>query len=109
MDWIDLAQDKEYLRALVKTVINLGVPFFSSWATSGVSVRSELHGVSESRCVKFYWQDSKHRKKRKQSNRQTTYIYLDSQRKSSFICHAEGIDDFPQRCRPHLLKVKLTL
>jgi hypothetical protein len=26
MDWIDLAQDKDRWRALVKTVMNLGVP-----------------------------------------------------------------------------------
>jgi hypothetical protein len=51
MDWIDLAQDKDQRRALVKTVMNLRVPknvgkFFSGTATGGFSRRTQLHGVS---------------------------------------------------------------
>jgi hypothetical protein len=40
MDWIDLAQDRDQLRALVNTVMNIRVPlnvgkFLSVWATAG--------------------------------------------------------------------------
>jgi hypothetical protein len=49
-DWIDMAQDRDQLRALVNTVMNLRVPknvgeFLSSCATGGFSRRAQLHGV----------------------------------------------------------------
>jgi hypothetical protein len=47
-DWIDLAQDRERWRALVKTVMNLRVPqnsgkFISSCTTGSFSRRAQLH------------------------------------------------------------------
>jgi hypothetical protein len=51
MDWIDLAQDRDQWRDLVKTVMNLRVPknigkFLSSCMTVGFSGRTQLHGIS---------------------------------------------------------------
>jgi hypothetical protein len=51
MDWIDLAQDRDWWRALVNTVMSLWVPqnfgkFLSGCATGGFSKRAQLHGVS---------------------------------------------------------------
>jgi hypothetical protein len=40
MDWIDLAQDKDQRRALVKTVMNLRVPYNSWKFLSGCTVGS---------------------------------------------------------------------
>jgi hypothetical protein len=50
MDWIDLAQDRDHWRALVNTVMNLGVSlnggkFLSTCTTGGFSRRSQLHEV----------------------------------------------------------------
>jgi hypothetical protein len=50
-DWIDLAQDRDKWRALVKTVMNLCVPqnvgrFLSSCTTSGLSYSAQLQRVS---------------------------------------------------------------
>jgi hypothetical protein len=44
MDWIYLAQDRDQCRALVNTLMNLRVPFLSSFATGGFSRRTQLHG-----------------------------------------------------------------
>jgi hypothetical protein len=51
VDWIDLAQDRDRLRALVCMVMHLRVPynagnFFSSLGHFSFSGRSLLHGVS---------------------------------------------------------------
>jgi hypothetical protein len=51
MDWIHLAQDRDSLRALVNTVMNLMVLYnfcksLSSCTTGGFSRRAQLHGVS---------------------------------------------------------------
>jgi hypothetical protein len=51
MDRIDLAQDKDWWKALVNMVMNLRIPqnvgkFLSSCATDGFSTRAQLHGVS---------------------------------------------------------------
>jgi hypothetical protein len=51
IDWIDLAQDRYRLRALVNTVMNLRVPlnvwrFLSSCTTGGFSRRAQLPEVS---------------------------------------------------------------
>jgi hypothetical protein len=48
MDWIDLAQDRDWWRALVSTVMNLQVPynsgkFLSSCTNDGFPRRSQLH------------------------------------------------------------------
>jgi hypothetical protein len=50
MDSIRLAQDRDQLRTLVNTVMNLRVPynvwkFLSRWATGGFSKRTQLRGV----------------------------------------------------------------
>jgi hypothetical protein len=52
MDRIDLAQDRDQLRALVETVMNLQIPwdagkFLSSCITGGLSRRGHLHVVSQ--------------------------------------------------------------
>jgi hypothetical protein len=51
VDWIDMAQDKDQWRALVKTVLNLRVLYnvekvLSSYVTGGFSKRTQLHGVN---------------------------------------------------------------
>jgi hypothetical protein len=51
MDWIDLAQDRDQWRSLVKTLVNLQVlynvgKFLSSCTTGGFSRTSQLHGFS---------------------------------------------------------------
>jgi hypothetical protein len=48
-DWIDLAQNRDWWKALVNTVMNLRVPynvgkFLSSCTTGGFSRRAQLHG-----------------------------------------------------------------
>jgi hypothetical protein len=48
MDWIDLAQDRNQLRALLNTVMNLRVPlnagkFLSSCTIGDFSRRAQLH------------------------------------------------------------------
>jgi hypothetical protein len=50
MDWINVAQDRDQLKALVNTVINLRVAksagkFLSSWATGDFSRRTHLHDL----------------------------------------------------------------
>jgi hypothetical protein len=50
MDWIDLVQDMDQWRVIVKTVINLRVPqnfgkFLSSYIIDGFSRRAQLHDV----------------------------------------------------------------
>jgi hypothetical protein len=47
MDWIDLAQDREQLQALVNTVMNLRIPqnagkFLSSCTTDSFSGKTQL-------------------------------------------------------------------
>jgi hypothetical protein len=51
MDWIDLVQDRDQCRALVKTAMNHRDPynfgkFLSSYTTSGFLRRAQLHEVS---------------------------------------------------------------
>jgi hypothetical protein len=51
MDWIDLAEDRDQWRILVKTVMNLRVPknvgkYMSSCTTGGFAQRAHLHRVS---------------------------------------------------------------
>jgi hypothetical protein len=45
MDWIDLAQDREQWRAVLKTIMNLG-EFLSNCIIGGFSGRAQLHEVS---------------------------------------------------------------
>jgi hypothetical protein len=49
MDWIDLVQNRDQWRVLMKTVMNLRVPqkvkFLSSCAIRGSSRRTQLRGV----------------------------------------------------------------
>jgi hypothetical protein len=52
MNWIDVAQDRDRLRALMSTLMNLWVPlnigrFFSSCATGCFLGRPQLHGVTK--------------------------------------------------------------
>jgi hypothetical protein len=51
MDWINLAEDRDQWRALVKTVMNLWVPknsgkFLSGCTIGGFSRSAQLHEVS---------------------------------------------------------------
>jgi hypothetical protein len=51
MDWIDLAQDRDQWRPLVKTVLNFGDSqniwkFLSSFTAGSLSRRTQLHEVS---------------------------------------------------------------
>jgi hypothetical protein len=51
VDWIDLVEDEECWKALVKTVMTFRVPgyvrnFLSSCTTGGFSTRAEINGVS---------------------------------------------------------------
>jgi hypothetical protein len=51
MNWIDLAQDRDQWRAVVKTVMNLRVPyifgkFLRSCTTGGFSARAQIHELS---------------------------------------------------------------
>jgi hypothetical protein len=51
MDWIDLSDDRDQVRALVNTIMNLRDPqnigkFLSSCKTGGFSGSTHLHGVS---------------------------------------------------------------
>jgi len=51
MEWIDLAQDRDIWRAIMKTVINFQVPynarnFLTSLEPVSFSRRTLLHGVS---------------------------------------------------------------
>jgi hypothetical protein len=51
MDWIDLAQNRDWWRVPVNTVMNLRVPqnvgeFLSGCTIGGFSRRAQLHGVS---------------------------------------------------------------
>jgi hypothetical protein len=52
MDWLDLAEDRDQWRALVKTVMNLRVPynfgkFLSRCTIVGFPRRAQLHLVSD--------------------------------------------------------------
>jgi hypothetical protein len=52
VDWINLAQDRDQWRALVKTVMNLQFPWradnlLTSWAYVSFSRRALLHGIKE--------------------------------------------------------------
>jgi hypothetical protein len=51
MNWIDLAQDRDKWRVLVKVMMNLQVPinagkFLSGCTTGGLSSNAQLHRVS---------------------------------------------------------------
>jgi hypothetical protein len=51
MDWIDLAQDRDGLKAVVNTVMNIQVPyitgkFFNNCTTGDFSRCAQLHEVS---------------------------------------------------------------
>jgi hypothetical protein len=51
MDWIDLAQDRDQLKAVVNTVMNLRVPynvgkFLRNCTTGGFSRRTQDYGIS---------------------------------------------------------------
>jgi hypothetical protein len=51
MDWIGLSQDRDQLRALVSTVMNIRIPynagnFLSGCTTDGFSRRAQFHEVS---------------------------------------------------------------
>jgi hypothetical protein len=52
VDWIDLAQDRNWWRALVNSVLNLQVPqnvgkLSSGLTTGGLSCNAELHSVKK--------------------------------------------------------------
>jgi hypothetical protein len=48
MDWIDLSQDRDRLRALVNAVMNLHVhgKYLSGCETGGFSRKAQLHEVN---------------------------------------------------------------
>jgi hypothetical protein len=51
VDWVNLAQNRDQWRALVKTILNLRVPynvgkFLKSCTTGGISRRAHFHIVS---------------------------------------------------------------
>jgi hypothetical protein len=51
MDWIDLAQDRNQWRVLVKTVMSLRIPeniwkFLNTCTTGGFSRKAQLHELS---------------------------------------------------------------
>jgi hypothetical protein len=59
VDWIDLAEDRDQWRALVNTIMNLGVPqnagkFLNTCTTGGFSRKAQLHEVSYMIHFSFY-------------------------------------------------------